>query len=207
MNRQTLALIIQEGSRLVSETIRNKDILFRSHEPVADVATPADENPDIPIEEISQESPISSQSVPEGTACIPCSLSHVTACVGELNEAVRFARENITNPEVTKRVDHCLGEIVACERIDLAPESTASLPPQEKEIADSIAKELRNIRHGLEWYKDKEDLENLAAKTAQLQHDTHQKWLKVRLANMDEGTKAEVKKKVQELLEAENEPM
>lgn len=198
MNRRILALIAQEGGRLVSEVIRNRDILFHAHEPVAGIETPVidEETPTMPV---NAEDAID-QNISAGTACIPCSLSHVTACTGVLNEAVRFAREDITNPEVTRRVNQCFSEILACERIDLAPESTASLPPQEKEIADSVAKELRNIRHGLEWYKTKDDLENLAAETAELQHDTYQKWLRLRLSNMAPEVKQMAEEKLEETL-------
>jgi len=194
MNRPTLALIVQEGSRLITALLQNKDVLFRS---THIEETPSPEAIEEPREILSEKA---TSIATKGIACIPCSLSHVTACTGELNEAVRFAREDITNPEVTRRVNHCLSEIVACERIDLAPESTASLPPQEKEIADSVAKELRDIRHGLEWYKTKDDLENLAAKTAELQHDTSQKWLNLRLSSMSPELRQTIENKLQQRL-------
>lgn len=153
---------------------------------------------EVPISSIEMPA-LPSDETTKGTACIPCSLSHAATCTGELNEAVRFAREDIANPEVTIRVDHCLSEIAACERIDLAPENTVNLPPQEKELADSLATELRYIRHGLEWFKSKEDLEKLAAQTAELQHDISRKWLNIRLNNMTEADKDRIMARAQEL--------
>jgi len=116
-----------------------------------------------------------------GTACVPCSMSHVATCAGELNEAVRFARKDIKDPEVSLRIDHCLSEIAACERIDLSPENVAKLPESQKPLAHDIANEIREIRHGLEWFKSADELENLAAKTNELQHRVGRAWLNERL--------------------------
>ena len=156
-------------------------------------------------EKENQGQPVASQDESgeikqKGTACIPCSVSHLTACVGELNEAVRFAREDVGSLEVTKRVDHCLSEITACERIDLAPENVVNLSPTEKAIANNLATEIREIRHGLEWYKSKEELEELAAKTAELQHSVSHEWVKARLSNMSPEEKARISQKAQEIL-------
>lgn len=155
------------------------------------------------LPETEQAPSEASQDISKGTACIPCGLSHVAACAGELNEAVRFARDDMANPEIVTRVNHCLSEITACERIDLAPENIVSLSPKEKVIADNLGKEIREIRHGLEWYASKEDLEQLAARTADLQHTTGQQWVEVRLANLSPAERDKIKAKVQEIMDRE----
>jgi hypothetical protein len=114
---------------------------------------------------------------------------------------VRFARQDITDPEVIKRVNHCLSELTAAERIDLAPENIVALPHNQKELADALAKELREIRHGLEWFTSKEELETLAAKSAEVQHNIGRQWLRTRLVDMSDEEKGKVKQKVEELLE------
>ena len=120
-----------------------------------------------------------------GTACLPCVNSHIHACVGLLNEANRFSHDDVTSPEVIKRVDGCLGEIVAAERVDLAPENIVDLPPKERDLAEYASRQLRDIRHGLEWFQTPEDLQELAAKTAKLQHEISNKWILLRLKPED----------------------
>lgn len=137
---------------------------------------------------------------PAGTSCIPCGLSHVATCAGELNEAVRFAREDVASEEVSKRIAHCLTEIAACERIDLAPQNIVGLDPEKKALVDTMATEIRDIRHGLEWYKTKEDIEELAAKTSNLYEKIHKGWLKIRLKALSPEQLSQVKAKVQERL-------
>lgn len=139
----------------------------------------------------------------KGTACIPCSNSHLLVCRGLLNEAVRFAREDISNPEVSTRIDKCLSEIVAMERVDLAPENIIKLAETERELADYIAKEARDIRHGLEWFQSAQDLENVVAKVAGLQHKTSREWLKQRLSKSSKEDKEKVKQAAQRILEKE----
>ena len=136
----------------------------------------------------------------KGTACLPCTLSHASACVGLLNEAVRFARDDIANPEVSKRVDNCLSEIAAAERGDLIPENIQSLPPGQKKIAEDAAIVLRDIRHDLEWWKTKDDLENIAAKVSNLQHGMSRKW---RMSRLSDKEKEEVKQRAHKILDKE----
>lgn len=116
-----------------------------------------------------------------GTGCIPCSVSHVATVAGQLNEAVRFAREDVLNPEVSIRIDNSLSEIAACERIDLAPENLVNLPSKEKEIANRAAARVRDLRHKLEWFKTADDLEQAASEATALQHDIGREWIILRL--------------------------
>lgn len=131
----------------------------------------------------------------EGIACIPCTVSHVAACAGQLNEAIRFAREDLSSSDVGERIDRCLSEIAAAERIDLAPENVAALPDQEREIANDTAKRLRKLRHTLEWYESYDELETAAAEMSRLQHDASQAWRQARLSRLSP-------EQTQELLES-----
>ena len=213
MNGQIIVAAIQGGSQILTKVLDKRQI---KQEPMKE------ESPEAALERIygkppahvAAEAPVvkttPSQIIvtdvtdevekpkPAGTACIPCGLSHVATCAGELNEAVRFAREDITSAEVSKRINHCVSEIAACERIDLAPENIVGLNPEEKVLADMMATEIRDIRHGLEWFKTKEDIEELAAKTANLQQKIGKEWLKMRINALTPEEKAQVKAKVQE---------
>jgi len=160
---------------------------------------------DYPTQEASpsdatRETIATSSQKDKGAACIPCTLSHTSACVGLLNEAVRFARDDIANPEVLKRVDNCLSEIAAAERGDLIPENIQSLPPEQKKIAEDATIALRDIRHDLEWWKTKDDLENITAKISSLQHEMSKKW---RMARLSDKEKEQVKKRAHELVDKE----
>lgn len=135
--------------------------------------------PMVQAPEPQQESKTPTKQV--GVACIPCTVSHIATCAGELNEAVRFAREDVADPEVGLRIDRCLSEIAAAERIDLSPENVSGLPPEEKEIADDAARRLRKARHALEWYTKAQELEQAAADMSRLQHDASEAWRQARL--------------------------
>lgn len=119
------------------------------------------------------------------TACLPCTGSHLHACVGLLNEAMRFARKDGISLEVVKRIDNCLGEIVAAERIDLTPEAIVNLPTKEKEIANEAAMKLREIRHDLENISSPDDLEQIAARAQELQHKITYQWFQSKLASKE----------------------
>ncbi len=208
MNSQIIVAAIQGGSQLINKILDKRPIKqtpMQSESPEEALSRIYG----TPIRTAPTESPVSQIIVtdvtdevekpkPAGTACIPCGLSHVATCAGELNEAVRFAREDIASEEVATRINHCMSEIAACERIDLAPENIVGLNPKEKALADTMAKEIRDIRHGLEWFKTKEDIEELAAKTANLQQKIGREWLKMRIETLTPEEKAQVKAKVQE---------
>lgn len=198
MNRQIVAVILQEGGKFITELIKTRSFkrVTVTGPPPATIIT-AIEPQKIPEE--SRE-----EKIEEGTACLPCVNSHMHACVGLLNEASRFAKKSGINEEVIKRTDGCLGEIVAAERIDLAPENVVSLPPEEKKIADYASKELREIRHSLEGLSSPDELEQIAARTAKLQHYVGNEWFKYRLGKMPKEQKRELAEKaVNKLLEEE----
>lgn len=164
---------------------------------------------DAPREVIQIEAEPERQGI--GVACIPCTVSHIATCGGLLNEAVRFARTDIASDEVGQRIDQCLAEIAAAERVDLAPENVVSLPEAEKGIAHDAAKRLRDIRHILEWYETPDQLEQAAAEMSKLQHDTGKAWRQARLSRLSPEQQEQLietaKETAQKLLAAEEEAL
>lgn len=195
MRIEILAVIIQEGSKLCSELLR-----LRSHKAkqIKDSQPPI--APPTEPQEINEETAAS--KIEKGTACLPCTNSHLHACVGLLSEAVRMSPDGL-NPESMKRVDKCLGEIAAAERIDLAPENVDTLPEDERKIATHASKEIREIRHGLEGLNSTEDLKQLTIRATSLQKYVGSEWFKIRLAKMPKEEKLRLAEKTIERLETE----
>ena len=189
MNTQIVSVVITEGSKFLAEIIRlnlpRRLPNNSSDKPVEAkllITPPAEPRetasaPDIKIK--------------KGTACLPCTNSHLHTCSGLLNEAVRMSPDGL-NVDSMERVDKCLGEIAAAERVDLSPENITNLSPNEKTIASTAAKEIRDIRHGLEGLKSKEELNDLAVRTTNLQKYVGKEWFKLRLAKMPQGEKAKI---------------
>jgi hypothetical protein len=208
MNRQTLALIIQEGSRLLSGVIQNKDILFRSNKP-----TEVIEEPTTPItEEIStesinpeQEQPMRSQDISKGTACIPCVNDHLSTCTGLVSdESVRMARRSgIDDDEVVRRILRCSNQLNAMEREDLSVEKIASLPDWEKEIAVYAQNEAADIRHKLNNISTVEDLVDVAGQITETRDKIGKEWFRGRIKNMSPSEKAKVRERAEEILDRE----
>lgn len=179
---QFIALIIPQVGSVCSELLRWR----LSHPKVASSPVPA-AVPKIsppPVED-------GEEKIKSGTACLPCTNSHLHACTGLLDEASRMSPDGLT-PDSMQRVDKCLGEIAAAERIDLAPENVVGLPEDEKKIATYAAKELREIRHTLEGLNNKEELEQVAARTTELQKYVGGKMFRLRLSKMPKEQKAKL---------------
>jgi len=134
--------------------------------------------------------------------CVPCAIGHFGTCSGLLNEAMRFAKkEGIGSGEVIDRVNMCLDELNAMERIDLRPELVLNLPPWEKELADKALVASRSTRHGLEGMTSVNDLEKVAATTQNARNEVGRSWFKERLARMPEAKKEEIVRKAIEKME------
>lgn len=124
-----------------------------------------------PTEEIPQESsPVPEATVSrvtEGTACLPCSRDHFLTTASSLSEGVRFARDKgVRDHETMRRIRIALQELDIMERIDLAPEETAKLKGQEKELADWALKQSRDLRHAITAIKDVEAMEQAVARAS-----------------------------------------
>lgn len=162
----------------------------------AKTAPESEETPESlpPSLEVSQEK--------AGTACIPCSVNHLSTCSGLLSEAMRFAREDgIDNHEVITRIGLCQDELNAMEREDLRPEKVIELNQQDKEFANKLLTGSRDLRHGLENLSSVDDLETISANAQRLRTDVGQSWLKRRLSRMSHKQKQAVVEKTLEKLE------
>jgi len=201
MNSQIIAVCIQEGGKLLSYLIKNQPIKPKP---------PAVEEPTI-SEPLIEERKVSEPKLEEGKAtsveagCVPCAIGHMGTCSGLLNEGMRFAKkEGIQSSEVIDRINICLDELNAMERVDLRPEMIAELPDWEKELANKALSESRTMRHNLESISSVTDLEKTAARTQTARQDIGRQWFKERLAKMSPEEKEKLNQKVSEKLKEVN---
>jgi hypothetical protein len=191
MDRGTLGLIIQEGSKIVGEVIRNRVLFFNPAEPQSKTEIP----------------PAQKQTKKEGvaTGCIPCSIGHLGTCSGLLNEAMRFARKDGMSDEVISRVNMCVDELNALERVDLRPEIIHPLPDWEKAIADKALNLSRTLRHDLEQLTTVDGLEGLAAKTQGGRQEIGTTWWRERLKRMSPEQRKVLEERLSEKTAAQKE--
>jgi len=131
------------------------------------------------------ELPVKTEKKPDdiATACVPCAMGHYGTCSGLLNEAMRFAKKDgVDSSEVIDRMNMCMDELNAMERVDLRPERIADLSKWEKELANKVLTDSRSIRHSLESLDNIADLERLAASTQTTRNDIGREWFKRRLS-------------------------
>ena len=200
MKVEILAVLIQEGTKLCSELLR-----LRSHSPkrTKDYQSPI--SPPAESQEIIEETPTGENKATSVEAgCVPCSIGHLGTCVGVTNEANRFAKKDgIASKEVIDRVNICIDELNALERIDLRPEMIAGLPTWEKGLADAALLVSRETRHSLESLSSAGELESVAAKLQTSRQQIGREWFKQRLARMSPEEKEKLTKKAMEKLEEE----
>lgn len=115
------------------------------------------------------------------SACVPCATGHFSTSATLLNEAVRFKKDGLTSPQVLDDIAAALGEQNALERIDLTPEKIRLLPDWEKEMANMALEKSRELRHRLEAVQSMEELENIAADTAEFYKLLNREWISKRL--------------------------
>lgn len=119
------------------------------------------------------------------TGCVPCSISHLSTCSGLLNEGMRFAREDgIESEEVIDRINMCMDELNALERVDLRPEMIVNLPNWEKTLAEAALGLSRTLRHELSQVSDVSMLEKIAAETQTTRQEIGKAWFRERLSRM-----------------------
>ena len=178
MDRGTLALVVQEGTRLVSMLLRNRALFFVPQQPETIEDLPIEQTP--PIAEIT-----SGKATGIATGCVPCSIGHLGTCSGLLNEAMRFARtDGIQSEEVIDRVNMCMDELNALERVDLRPEMIHDLSDWEKSLAEKALSLSRSLRHDLEGLSDVTALEAISAKTQTTRQEIGKAWFRERLTRM-----------------------
>ena len=192
MNREIVAMCLQWGGQFITALIKNR--------------SPKQPEPRVSAVDLEEYPWIEDNKVKESieAGCIPCAIGHVGTCSGVLNEAMRFAKKDgMNHHEVIDRVNMCLDELNAMERIDLRPELTVNLSPWEKELADKALVASRSIRHGLEGLSSVADLERMAAITQSTRQEVGRAWFKNRLANMSPEEKKKIAEKAMEKLEEE----
>lgn len=134
---------------------------------------------DMGASSLPSPAPISGASIKESksTACIPCSKNHLSAIAGILAESKRFIAGGVKDPEVVDRINIATKELNAMERGDLDPAKVASLPPKEKEVAEWIADQARDLRHSIDGIKDKESLEEAISKADHINNEMISKFM------------------------------
>jgi hypothetical protein len=175
-NPHVIAIIAQEGGKLLTEILRTRPTRTRIVEepvsPVPELEPPGEYG------ETSEEGEKEEVAI----ACVPCAIGHYGTCTGLLNEAMRFAKKDgLGSKEVITRVQMCLAELNAMERVDLRPEMTVDLPPFEKRLANKALVESRNARHALENMGATSDLERAAADLQKTSNDIGVEWYQNRL--------------------------
>lgn len=200
MNAQIIAVIFQEGGKFISAILRNRSPKRKAQVEYPPVIVEPIEPQEMPDEATAQTEKASSIEV----GCVPCAIGHLGTCSGLLNEAMRFARkEGVGSSEVIDRVNICVDELNALERVDLRPELTVNLPSWEKELADEALKASRSARHSLEGMTSVGGLEQATADIQRHRQDIGRDWFKQRLAKMPKKEKAKLAEKAIEKLEKE----
>lgn len=185
VNRQIVAICIQEAGRLVSGLLSLRTPKLKPTETYQPHIKPTPEP-----QELIPEAAVEDKATSIAAGCVPCSIGHLGTCVGVTNEAMRFARKDgIGAREVIDRVNICLDELNALERIDLRPEMIAGLPAWEKEIANEALSVSRATRHSLENLSSVDELEAAAAKLQTARQGIGREWFKERLARMPKEEK------------------
>ncbi len=196
MDRQTIALMVQEGSKFITQIIRTRPLKRVESVPPATVEELA--------QEITETTPEAGKASSIQTGCVPCAIGHFGTCTGLLNESMRFARnKGLDSNEVIDRVTHCLQELNALEREDLTSENIISLPEWEKELALEALNASRSTRHMLEGATSIDELEKAVASTQTTNTRINRKWFKERLARMPKGEKTKLVAKAVDKLEEE----
>jgi len=197
MDKETLAMLFEEGGNLLTMLLRNRD-LFRSGGGASEVATVEQESPT----EEPVSVPTSEKATGVATGCVPCSIGHLGTCTGLLNEGMRFARtDGIQSDEVISRVNMCLDELNALERVDLRPELIHDLPDWEKALAEQSLSLSRTLRHDLEGLSSASQLEEIAAKTQTKRQEIGKSWFKQRLSLMTPEQREEVEEQLRKRVE------
>lgn len=187
MDKETLAMLFEEGGNLLTMLLRNRDLF--SHGGGASEVTVEQESPT--EERVSV--PTSGKASSVATGCVPCSIGHLGTCTGLINEGMRFARtDGIQSEEVLGRVNMCLDELNALERVDLRPEMIHGLPDWEKALAEQSLSLSRTLRHDLEGLSSVSQLEEIAAKLQTTRQEIGQSWMRQRLSLLTPEQRGEV---------------
>ncbi|MDD5229714.1 MAG: hypothetical protein PHC43_00135 [Candidatus Marinimicrobia bacterium] len=212
MDTVLVATLISEGGKIISEFIRSNqmkrisipevkypeipdelpgftDIDFSSKSRTNLVLAPVNYAPVISVDESGKAT---GEKV--ATSCVGCAIGHLATVSGLLKEAVRFVGEGLDSPNIVGRLNTCLDELNAMERVDLLPDKISTLPDWEKELAHKALKVSRETRHYIEVGIDSsEQFEQLAANLINARNEIGNAWLQKRLRAISD--KDEVQKR------------
>ena len=198
MDHETKALMIQEGGKLISVLLMNRPL--KTHERI--------DQQEVIKGEQDLETPEVKTGAKQGKAssieagCVPCAIGHLGTCSGVINEAVRFAKKDgIESSEVIDRVNMCLDELNAMERVDLRPEMIVQLPEWENALANQALVASRSVRHELEGLTSAGGLEQAAANIQKTRTGIGRSWFQQRLSRMPKEEKAKLAEKAIQKLE------
>lgn len=136
------------------------------------------------------------------SACVPCSVGHFSTSSKLLNEAVRFAKDGLTSPQVLEDLASALGEQNALERIDLTPARIDTLPDWEKPLAEEALEKSRELRHRIESVQNIDELRSIAVDTENYFKHLNHEYASLRL---EKGVTCPIRSEQNEA-ETENEP-
>jgi hypothetical protein len=158
---------------------------------------------------IPYKGPVFNLETDTGTYCANgvivhnCAIGHLGTCSGLLNEAMRFARKDgVSSEEVIDRVNMCLDELNAMERVDLRPELIINLVPSQKELADTVLVHSRNTRHALENLGDTDHLEKTAGELQRVRQQVGRAWFHERSKEIDKASSEPAEEEILTLDEA-----
>ncbi len=202
MDYQTKALICQEGGKLLTELIRTRPRKRAAPALQESVPVVVEEGQPPEVVEVTTTAVEGEKASGIVAGCVPCAIGHLGTCSGLTNEAVRFAKKDgVQSGEVIDRVNMCLDELNAMERVDLRPEMIVNLTEWEKELANQALVASRSARHDLEGLTSVEGLEQAAANIQTTRTAIGRGWFQKRLASMPKGEKEKLVERAVEKLE------
>lgn len=189
-----LALIPELLNRIPFEKllVRSPDNTQRLRE-LQEILTPAEpqkaeESPEPITEPHASLGQIAEEARGNGdvaVGCVPCAIGHFGTCSGLLNEAARFAhKDGLESGEVLDRINKCLDELNAMERVDLDSEKIYALPSEEKELAIKALNASRATRHALESLTTVQNLERVTADVQIVRKDIGRDWYRYRISKI-----------------------
>ena len=141
------------------------------------------------------QSPATGEKV--ATSCVGCAIGHLATVSGLLKECVRFTGEGMASPNITDRLNTCLDELNAMERVDLLPNKIQLLPDWEKELAHRALNISRETRHFIEsGINSSDEFEKVAANLINERQSIGNAWLQQKLRALSAEDKEIIAKRV-----------
>jgi len=131
------------------------------------------------------------------TSCVGCAIGHLATVSGLLKECVRFVSEGMSSPNIVDRLNTCLDELNAMERVDLLPNKIAELPDWEKDLAHRALEISRETRHFIEaGINNADEFEKVATRLINERNAIGAAWLQQKLRALSKEDKEEIQRRV-----------